>query len=395
MDFSALRETYRKELVDNILPFWLEHGMDKVNGGIYTALDRDGSLLDTDKSVWFQGRALWTFCAAYEQIEKKSEYLEAAKSLVDFIEAHCFDTDGRMFFKVTADGRPVVKRLRYFFSETFAIIGFATYSRITGDVSYRDKAFRLLEFVEHIRTTPGILIPKVNPETEPSIAFGGPMILLNVLSAMREVYPAKKAWCDAYMAKLLNEVETYFVRDDLKCVLEITAPDGRFMKEHYDGRIINPGHAIEGAWFIMNEGIKKDDGALIRLGLKMLDWHWELGWDKEYGGGIIQYRDALGLPLSEYHQDMKFWWPQCEAAIATLMAYAVTKDEKYLSEFEEVNKYIYDRFVDKEYGEWFGYFHRDGTLATRIKGNFYKGPFHIPRMYMKCIEIIDQFGLAK
>ena len=328
MDFAALRESYRKELVDNILPFWLEHGMDKVNGGIYTALDRDGSLLDTDKSVWFQGRALWTFCAAYEQIEKKPEYLEAARSLIDFIEAHCFDSDGRMFFKVTSDGRPVVKRLRYFFSETFAIIGFATYSRITGDLSYRDKAFKLLEFVEHIRTTPGILIPKVNPETEPSIAFGGPMILLNVLSEMREAYPEKKEWCDEYMAKLLGEVETYFVRDDLKCVLEITAPDGRFMKEHYDGRIINPGHAIEGAWFIMNEGIKKDDDRLIKLGLKMLDWHWELGWDGEYGGGIIQYRDALGLPLSEYHQDMKFWWQQCEAAIATLMAYAVTKDEK-------------------------------------------------------------------
>ena len=192
MDFAALRESYRKELVDNILPFWLEHGMDKVNGGIYTALDRDGSLLDTDKSVWFQGRALWTFCAAYEQIEKKTEYLEAARSLIDFIEAHCFDSDGRMFFKVTSDGRPVVKRLRYFFSETFAIIGFATYSRITGDLSYRDKAFKLLEFVEHIRTTPGILIPKVNPETEPSIAFGGPMILLNVLSEMREAYPEKK-----------------------------------------------------------------------------------------------------------------------------------------------------------------------------------------------------------
>ena len=139
----------------------------------------------------------------------------------------------------------------------------------------------------------------------------------------------------------------------------------------------------------MNEGLTVKDDSLIKLGLKMLDWMWEIGWDAEYGGGIIQYRDALNLPVSEYHQDMKFWWPQCEAAIATLLAYSITKDQKYLDKFALVDKYITDRFVDEKYGEWYGYFHRDGTLATKVKGNLYKGPFHIPRMYMKCIEIID------
>ncbi len=139
----------------------------------------------------------------------------------------------------------------------------------------------------------------------------------------------------------------------------------------------------------MNEGLYANNQHLLDLGLKILDWEWDLGWDAEYGGGIIQYRDALGISLSEYHQDMKFWWPQCEAAIATLMAYGITKDQKYLDKFEEVDKYITDRFVDEVHGEWYGYFHRDGTLATRVKGNLYKGPFHIPRMYMKCIEIIN------
>ena len=191
------------------------------------------------------------------------------------------------------------------------------------------------------------------------------------------------------MTRLLKEVETFFVRDDLKLVLEQCAPDGRFMSEHYEGRLLNPGHAIEGAWFIMNEGINTADEHLTGLGLKMLEWMWKIGWDEEYGGGIIQYRDALGLPVSEYHQDMKFWWPQCEAAIATLMAYKITREPKWLTRFELVDDYIEARFTDREYGEWFGYFHRDGSLATRIKGNLYKGPFHVPRMYMKCIELID------
>ena len=386
---DEVRKRYYDELVDDDLPFWLKYGMDRVNGGIYTGLDRDGSLIESDKSVWFQGRALWTFCTAYEKVGRKQEYLDAATSLVHFLEDHCFDSDGRMFFRVTADGRPVIKRLRYFFSETFAIIGFAAYSRITGREEYKKKALELFDFVEKLRTSKGILIPKFNPEVEPSISFGGPMILLNVLSELRAACPEDSEKINRSMAGLLEEVEKYFVRDDLKVVLEQCAPDGRFMKEHYEGRLLNPGHAIEGAWFIMNEGLASDDRHLIDLGLKMLDWMWSVGWDEECGGGIIQYRDAIGLPVSEYHQDMKFWWPQCEAAIATLMAYSITKENKWLCRFEMVDEYIEARFPDREYGEWFGYFHRDGSLATRIKGNLYKGPFHVPRMYMKCIEILD------
>lgn len=385
---EEIREMYDMQLKKSILPFWLEHGMDNEYGGILTGLDRDGSIIETDKSVWFQGRALWTFATAYRTVERDPEYLEAATSLVHFIENHCFDTDGRMFFRVTRDGRPVIKRLRYFFSETFAIIGFAAYAEATGNMEYADKAVELLQNVEKLRSTKGILIPKFNQDTEPSISFASPMILLNVLSELRRIFPEKEHWINTYMDTLLSEIERYFVRDDMKLVLEQCAPDGTFMSEHFEGRLLNPGHAIEGSWFIMNEGIIRNNRHYIELGLKMFDWMWDCGWDSEFGG-IIQYRDALGKSLSEYHQDMKFWWPQCEAAIASLLAYRITKESCYLDRFHQVNDYIQARFPDPEYGEWYGYFHRDGTLATSIKGNLYKGPFHIPRLYMKAIEIID------
>ncbi len=388
-DFRALRKRYYGELTGNILPFWLKYGIDKKNGGIYTALDRDGSLLESDKSVWFQGRALWTFSKAYTDIEADPAYLDAARIIVRFLDEKCFDSDGRMFFRVTSDGRCVIKRLRYFFSETFAIIGYAAYSKASGDLAYRDKAFMLYEFVEKIRNTPGILIPKMSPETRLTRAFAGPMIMINVLAELREVFPEKEQWINARIASLIEEVERYFVKDELECVLEECGMDGSFLKDHFEGRILNPGHSIEGSWFIMNEGLKSGNKHYIDLGLKMLDWMFSKGWDAEYGGGIIQYRDALGLSLSEYHQDMKFWWPQTEAVIANLLAYKITGEEKYIKQFEMVDEYISKHFIDKEYGEWFGYFHRDGSLATSIKGNLYKGPFHIPRMYMKSIGIID------
>ena len=387
-NLKNVRDRYYSELTENILPFWLEHGLDKKNGGIYTSLDRDGSLIETDKSVWFQGRALWIFSEAYIRFGRK-EYLDAASTIVRFIDEHCYDTDGRMFFRVTDDGRPVIKRIRYFFSETFAIIGYASYSRASGDKSYARKALALYENVKKIKSTPGILIPKFDSSVRPMRGHADSMILVNVLSELREACPEEKDYLTSDLDKEIADCRRYFIRPDMQTVLETVGPNGEFLAEHFEGRIINPGHAIEGAWFIMNEGRKRGIKEYIDTGLSVLSWMWDKGWDAEYGGGIIQYRDALGKSLSEYHQDMKFWWPQTEAVIANLMAYSETGKDVYLEHFHLVDDYITSHFIDREYGEWFGYLHRDGTLATPLKGNLYKGPFHIPRMYMKAIEILD------
>jgi len=387
MDSNLLLTEYRQRLITNVLPFWVDHGLDQVNGGMYTGLDRDGSLLETDKSVWFQGRALWTFATAYLEVEQLPQYMAVCDSLVDFLERHCFDEDGRMFFRVTADGKPVIKRLRYFFSETFAIIGWAAYSRASGRKEYAQKAYELFQRVLFYRDTPGILLPKFNQENAPSRGVGVTMILLNTAQELRKACPEHIEYLNTMIDSFINEIETYFVRPELSLVLEQCAPDGTAQADHFEGRLLNPGHAIEGAWFIMNEARHRGgDLHLKELGLKMLDWMWTLGWDTAYGG-IIYFRDALGKSATEYWHDMKFWWPQNEAAIANLMAFSLSGESRYEENFLKVHAYVHEHFADDTYGEWYGYLHRDGSLSTPLKGNLYKGPFHIPRMYMVCMEL--------
>ena len=281
---------YKKDLTENILPFWLKNGLDRKHGGVYTCLDRDGSLMDTTKSVWFQGRFGFIAAYAYNNIEKNPEWLAASKSCIDFIEAHCFDADGRMYFEVMEDGTPLRKR-RYVFSEGFAAIAMSEYAIASGDHTY-------------------------------------------------------------------------------------------------------PGHCIETAWFILEEAKYRNwDKELVDMALTILDWSWDWGWDKEYGG-IINFRDCKNLPPQDYSQDMKFWWPQTEAIIATLYAYQATGNEKYLEMHKQISDWTYAHFPDKEYGEWYGYLHRDGTVAQPAKGNIFKGPFHIPRMmirsYTLCEEIMKK-----
>ena len=176
--------------------------------------------------------------------------------------------------------------------------------------------------------------------------------------------------------------------------MEQVAPDGSII-DHIDGRTLNPGHAIEGAWFILHEArYRNNDPRLIRLGCRMLDYMWARGWDQEYGG-IFYFRDVHHRPVQEYWQDMKFWWPHNEAIIATLLAYLMTGDEKYAQWHQSVHSYAYQHFHDAQHGEWYGYLHRDGSIAQPAKGNLFKGPFHLPRQEWYCSQVLKEWLVDK
>lgn len=370
---------YKNQLLNDTIPFWFPRSLDEEFGGFLLMRDREGSLLDDDKAVWIQGRATWLLATLYNTVEPKQEWLDAAKSGVDFLLKHCFDEDGQMFFHVTREGKPIRKR-RYFFSETFAVIAFAAYAKASGDQEIARKARGLFGKCIAYATGELKLEPKFK-DTRPSKGIGVPMIMMNTAQQLRETIGDPR--CDEWITKWIDEIETSFVKDDIKCVMEQVAPDGSII-DHIDGRTLNPGHAIEGAWFILHEAkYRNNDPHLIKLGCKMLDYMWERGWDKEHGG-ILYFRDVYEKPVQEYWHDMKFWWPQNEAIIATLLAYTLTGDEKYKDWHTKIHDYAYLKFHDKEHGEWYGYLHRDGTVSQAAKGNLFKGPFHLPRQEWYC-----------
>lgn len=382
-------EKYRSDLTENIMPFWLEHGLDRKNGGVYTCLDRDGSLMDPTKSVWFQGRFAFICSFAYNNVEKRPEWLEAARLTLDFIEAHCFDNDGHMYFSVTAEGRPLRQR-RYVFSETFAAIAMAEYSLATGDRHWAERALQVFDDTQRFLSTPGYLAPKFEESVQLQ-SHSIIMILINVGSCLRKVIddPKLTQQIDDSIARL----KKYFIHPEFKCLLETVGMNGEFIDTNLT-RTINPGHCIETSWFIMEEAkLRNWDKEMLDIALEIFDWSWDWGWDKQYGG-IINFRDCRNLPPQDYSQDMKFWWPQCETIIASLYAYLATGDEKYLYRHERISEWTYAHFPDADKGEWYGYLHRDGTVAQPAKGNLYKGPFHIPRMmikgYMLCKEILEK-----
>lgn len=382
-------ESYKKDLTENIMPFWMEYGLDRENGGVYTCVNRDGSLMDTTKSVWFQGRFAFICSFAYNNVEKNQEWLDAAKSTLEFIEKHCFDEQGHMYFSVTAEGKPLRKR-RYVFSETFAAIAMSEYALATGDQHWAKRAIQVFEDTQRFLATPGFLPAKFEADVKLQ-GHSIVMILINVGSCIRKVVDDPKL--TQQIDESIEKLKKYFIHPEFKCLLETVGENGEFIDTNMT-RTINPGHSIETSWFIMEEAkLRGWDKPMFDLALQVFDWSWDWGWDKQYGG-IINFRDCKNLPSQDYSQDMKFWWPQCETIIASLYAYLGTGDEKYLYRHERISEWTYAHFPDAEYGEWYGYLHRDGTVAQPAKGNLYKGPFHIPRMmikgYMLCQEILKK-----
>ena len=382
-------ESYKKDLTENIMPFWMEYGLDRENGGVYTCVNRDGSLMDTTKSVWFQGRFAFICSFAYNNVEKNQEWLDAAKSTLEFIEKHCFDEQGHMYFSVTAEGKPLRKR-RYVFSETFAAIAMSEYALATGDQHWAKRAIQVFEDTQRFLATPGFLPAKFEADVKLQ-GHSIVMILINVGSCIRKVVDDPKL--TQQIDESIEKLKKYFIHPEFKCLLETVGENGEFIDTNMT-RTINPGHCIETSWFIMEEAkLRGWDKPMFDLALQVFDWSWDWGWDKQYGG-IINFRDCKNLPPQDYSQDMKFWWPQCETIIASLYASLGTGDEKYLYRHERISEWTYAHFPDAEYGEWYGYLHRDGTVAQPAKGNLYKGPFHIPRMmikgYMLCQEILKK-----
>ena len=386
---NSWAESYKKDLTENIMPFWMKYGLDRENGGVYTCVNRDGSLMDTTKSVWFQGRFAFICSFAYNNVEKNQEWLDAAKSTLEFIEKHCFDEQGHMYFSVTAEGKPLRKR-RYVFSETFASIAMSEYALATGDQHWAKRAIQVFEDTQRFLATPGFLPAKFEADVKLQ-GHSIVMILINVGSCIRKVVDDPKL--TQQIDESIEKLKKYFIHPEFKCLLETVGENGEFIDTNMT-RTINPGHCIETSWFIMEEAkLRGWDKPMFDLALQVFDWSWDWGWDKQYGG-IINFRDCKNLPPQDYSQDMKFWWPQCETIIASLYAYLGTGDEKYLYRHERISEWTYAHFPDAEYGEWYGYLHRDGTVAQPAKGNLYKGPFHIPRMmikgYMLCQEILKK-----
>lgn len=383
MNLTALAQTYRKELLDNVLPFWMKHSKDQEKGGFFTCLLRDGRIFDTDKFVWLQARQTWTFAMLYNRLEQRPEWLDMARHGADFLQKHGRDAHGAWYFSLNREGRPLVQPYNIF-SDCFAAMAFGQLYLATGEAEHAEIAVQAFRNILQRQNDPKGPYNKIVPGTRPLKNFALPMILSNLCLEIETLLEPELV--EETIQNCIHEVMEVFYQPEYGLILENVTPDGQ-SSDSFDGRLLNPGHAIEAMWFIMDLGDRADDPALIQKAVDITLSTLEFGWDTEHGG-IFYFLDLKGYPTQQLEWDQKLWWVHLETLVALLKGYKLTGNQDCLAWFERVHDYAWAHFSDPEFGEWYGYLNRQGEVLLPLKGGKWKGCFHVPRALLQCAQLL-------
>lgn len=388
MNFKKLEQQYKNELLNNVLPFWLKNSQDKEYGGYFTCLDRKGNVFDTDKFVWLQGRQVWMFSMLYNNVEKRQEWLDCAIQGAEFLKNYGHDGNLNWYFSLTREGSPLVEPYNIF-SYTFATMAFGQLSKAAGNQEYADIARRTFDIILSKVDNPKGRWNKVYPGTRKLKNFALPMILSNL--ALEVEHLLDEEILQKTMDECIHEVMEVFLRPELGgIIVENVNTDGS-LSDTFDGRLINPGHAIEAMWFIMDLGKRLYRQELVEKAVETTLAMIEYGWDKQYGG-IFYFMDRLGHPTQQLEWNQKLWWVHIETLISLLKGYRLTKNEECLHWYEKVHDYTWSHFKDPEHPEWWGYLNRQGDVLLNLKGGKWKGCFHVPRGMYQCWKTLEEIN---
>ena len=376
IDFSQMSKQYMDELLYSVLPFWLDNSQDTKFGGYFSCLNRDGSVYDKDKFVWLQGREVWMFSMLYNKLMKNEEWLACAKQGGEFLKKYGHDENMDFYFSLTREGKPIAQPYNIF-SNTFACMAFAQLAEATQNDEYAELAKKIFNRILERQGNPKGSWNKAYPGTRPMKDFALPMIVCNMALEIENILDDKDL-LNKTIERCEHEVMDVFYQPDLGVMVENVSSVDNSLVDCFEGRTVNPGHDLEALWFMENLGVRLGDKDLIKKCVDISLSVIEYGWDKEFGG-IYYFMDRKGYPQQQLEWDQKLWWVHIEAAIAMIKGYQLTGNQKCLDWFLKLHDYLWTRFKDKEYPEWFGYLNRRGEVLLPLKGGKWKGCFHVPR----------------
>ncbi|MEO0768384.1 MAG: AGE family epimerase/isomerase [Cyanobacteria bacterium J06649_4] len=391
---SSLAALYKTTLLDNVLPFWETHSIDRTHGGYFTCLDRHGQRYDTDKFIWLQNRQVWTFSMLCNQCdeenkESRDRWLEIAKGGADFLAAHGRDAEGNWYFSLTWEGKPLVQPYNIF-SDCFAAMAFSQYALACGEGEAQEQAK-----VIALQAYGNVLRRQENPKGQYNKAYPGtrslkslavPMILANLSLEMD--WLLADGQLEEVLTQTQKEVMGSFLANDVGLMREHVRSDGGLV-DCYEGRLINPGHGIEAMWFMMAIAERTGNMALIEQAVDVILRTLAFAWD-ELHGGIFYFMDVKGHPPQQLEWDQKLWWVHLETLVALAMGYRLTGRAECWQWYEQVHEYAWSHFSDTQAGEWFGYLNRRGEVLLPLKGGKWKGCFHVPRGLYLCWQEFEK-----
>ncbi|MDE3197071.1 MAG: AGE family epimerase/isomerase [Acidobacteriota bacterium] len=367
---DSLREFYRKLLTDGIVPFWMK-ALDREYGGVFSCMTEEGTVVSTEKYTWSQARLVWTLSAIYHRIERRQEFLDHARKTLDFLLGRARDEQGRFVYRTTREGAPI-EGATSIYSDCFVVYGIREYCRAAPDAGLSREADAILDRVKRRVEEPDFreTAPYALPAGRRAHAI--PMILTAVSGEDR--YPL--CVMERFVQPVDGLVREFLTRD----YGNLPGAEGRF---------VNPGHAIESMWFVMEWARARGRDWIIEMAAETVRRHLEAGWDREFGGIFLGIDAAGGAPFLP-HSEKKMWWPHTEALYALLLADRLTGEAWCREWYWRVHEWAFAHFAMPETGEWRQRLDREGRPITDVVALPVKDPFHLPRAAVKIVELIEE-----
>jgi N-acylglucosamine 2-epimerase len=376
---------YKNELLNEVVPFWEKYSLDTEFGGYFTCISKTNEIYDTDKFIWLQARQVWMFATLHTKIEPKEKWKQIALLGADFLEKYGRDSSGDWYFSLNREGKPLVQPYNIF-SDCFAAMAFGALYKIHQEDRYAEIAKNTFKNVLKRKENTKGKFNKIYPGTRELQNFALPMILCNLSLELKHLLDLEEV--EQITNTIIDKILNQFYHIESGLVLENIGINGEFV-DSFEGRLLNPGHAIEAMWFIMNLGIGKNDNGLVQKAEQIMYQQLEHGWDDKYGG-IFYFKDIKGHPPQQLEHDQKLWWVHLETLVALAKTYAYNQNPKAEHWFKKVHEYTWNHFRDaKNGGEWYGYLDRQGEVSLPLKGGKWKGCFHVPRALMEVWKTLD------
>ena len=382
MSLEELREQYRYDLFEDYLPFWEEHGgIDHELGGFLCVMDHDGTLLSTEKSMWYQGRGLWVYAFLYNHFGGE-HYLEVARKARDFIVAHGRNQNGEWVMVLDREGHPIGPPDDMGYTGLFVAEGLQEYARATGDQESLDLAIESFWNSCAIYDDPDRDAPLgYTPLSYPGVRVQGfEMVTIVLLSRMLQQVADPKL-----EARLAHAVEAV--------IEKFWNPEYRLNNEALDFHYQRPddanedfsylGHAIETFWMLLHEALRSKDRTLFDLAAERLERHMEVAWDDVYGGFF------RGVSVNGQFTFDKNLWVQEEVLIGTMILMEHTDLRWPEWWFDRTFRYVQEKYPLKSHGYplWILVGDRKVTFEPHVSR---KGNYHHPRHLMLNLLAIER-----
>lgn len=366
MSMRDLRKTFQQELFEGVLPFWDKHGVDHEYGGVMCSLDYDGTLVSSEKLMWFQGRALWVYSFLYNHFGQDPRHLEIARKTKEFVMTYGQQEDGWWAEKLTREGK-VLKPFGgdiegvYFIAE-----GLQEYAVAAKDEQARHMATSLLKKLFAYFNRPefryaGPDFPNLKPDGPCVRPQGTWMLNLNIATQMLQKW--KDPEIEAIADHALDSIVRRHYNPEIGLNTEMLYFD--FTRPEGEERKVRLGHGVEVMWMVMDEADRRGDRALWETCAERIHRHLDVGWDNVYGG-IAQWvnisQGGYAWPpetpvgtnfafrfLGEYNY-MKTLWGMNEVLVATLRVFERSQAEWAAEYFNKAYQTIDEKFRLKKRG---------------------------------------------